>query len=243
MKPCIGIVGGAGPAAGFELGQRVIALCQQRYGCHNDSDFPRILVESYPFSDMLSSHAVGNNCATLRSELRSVIDRLVTAGADVVALSCNTLSCFLDWEAVSGDVKLIDMLSATRDHIAINSQSTVTLCTRTSRERGIHAGAYETAYIDEREQTCVDALINEILAGYCGRAQQLELARLIAACQASRVVLGCTELSLLWGGDAHLGNARVIDPLQLVAETITLNNNKSNLLLQKSQQTTVKTTP
>jgi aspartate racemase len=67
MKPkSIGIIGGAGPLAGAFLLERVLSISNKTYGCYRDSDFPKIFLISFPFSEMLSPTI---NTAKLRDEL------------------------------------------------------------------------------------------------------------------------------------------------------------------------------
>lgn len=59
----IGIIGGAGPMASCLLNQYLVEICQQKYGCVEDRDFPRIITYSFPFSSMLNAAD-----ATIQSE-------------------------------------------------------------------------------------------------------------------------------------------------------------------------------
>jgi aspartate/glutamate racemase len=54
-KNTIGIVGGAGPMASCLLNQYIVEICQKKFGCKDDRDFPFIINYSFPFSPMLQS--------------------------------------------------------------------------------------------------------------------------------------------------------------------------------------------
>ncbi len=74
MKPkSIGIIGGAGPQAGAFLLERVLSISSKTYGCYRDSDFPKIFLISFPFSEMLSPIL---NTAKLRDELSECLSQL-----------------------------------------------------------------------------------------------------------------------------------------------------------------------
>ena len=45
----IGIVGGAGPIASSFLYSTILEICQKQYKANDYSDFPEIILVSYPF--------------------------------------------------------------------------------------------------------------------------------------------------------------------------------------------------
>lgn len=192
-KP-IGIVGGAGPFAGLNLLNRLFSLAQTKYGCVDDKDFPLVILYSFPFSDMLSEK---RDEGRVREELSRTIGNLRAAGAELVAIACNTLHAFL-----SEEKGLIRM--------PLNYEGTpMVFCTSTSRSQGVHKGG---EYPDLQTQLEVDDIIRRILKGEnCLCDVQALIDR-----QNKPVVLGCTELSLY--AEELRGN--LIDPLKLLAEKL-----------------------
>lgn len=62
----VGIIGGAGHKAGLFLVQRIVTLCQEKYGCWQDADFPQMTLLNIPFQDMLGMA----DTATVRLQLQ-----------------------------------------------------------------------------------------------------------------------------------------------------------------------------
>ena len=207
MKP-IGIVGGAGPLAGAFLLERLLRLCTSLYGCYKDADFPKVVLLSYPFSDMLSAN---RNDLQVKEELRSCLQELRGNGAAVLAIACNTLHAFLDEE----EEDLVHLPRTTAEQIK-RGEKPLLLCTSTSAQCGLHSRFFPCEYPDPKTQACVDWMIDLILKGADAKAP---LAELIQEQMASTIVLGCTELSLYAGQLTSLGK-EIIDPLEILARKI-----------------------
>ena len=57
-KVTIGIIGGAGPMAGAIVMENIIEICQKKYLCRHDYDFPKIILVSVPFAQMLKPNSL-----------------------------------------------------------------------------------------------------------------------------------------------------------------------------------------
>lgn len=214
MKPkSIGIVGGAGPLAGAFLLERVLSLSSKTYGCYRDSDFPKIFLISFPFSEMLSSTF---NNAKLRDELSECLNLLRKNGASVLAIACNTLHAFLDEKDELND--LVHLPSVLAKEIP-SSVTPLVLCTSTSAQFGLHKRFFSCTYPNAQTQRQVDHIIDHILQGTDKKIVLERLEKLLEAQVESTVVLGCTELSL-FTTDLSLMNKLIIDPLEVVANKI-----------------------
>lgn len=84
----IGIIGGAGPNAGSLLFNTLIGVCQTKYNCKKDAEFPHVVLLNFPFSDMLSKDKCDE---TITKELQSCFDSLENYGVNIAAIACNTL--------------------------------------------------------------------------------------------------------------------------------------------------------
>jgi len=226
MKPkSIGIVGGAGPLAGATLLERVLKLSGSVYGCYKDADFPKVILLSYPFSEMLTLEM---NIPQLRKELGNCLKQLRQSGADILAIACNTLHTFLDVnEDVSDLVHLPQVLS---QEIPVETIPLV-LCTSTSMQFGLHKQYFPCVYPDSRTQFQVDQLIEQILKGADRLSVIQELQDILQTQTASTIILGCTELSI-YSKEISLADKLIIDPLEIVANKIlekSFSNNKEKL--------------
>lgn len=214
MKPkIIGIVGGAGPLAGACLLERVLILSNRRYGCYRDADYPQILLNSFPFSDMLTSK---KDTVLLKAELSLSLNQLRAQGAEVLAIACNTLHNFLD-----ADQDRRDLLNLPRilGEELCSEEMPLVLCTTTSKENKMHKKFFECNYPPPSIQIKVDEIIDRILLGAESHQIVRDLLTLIEQMTASTVILGCTELSL-FAKELAVSNKKVIDPLEILAKKI-----------------------
>lgn len=214
MKPkIIGIVGGAGPFAGASLLEQVLKLSNRQYGCYRDEDYPQVLLNSFPFSDMLTS---SRDNALLRGELSLSLNQLRAQGAEVLAIACNTLHNFLDESEDREDlINLPRMLGETLRSV----EAPLVLCTTTSRENTLHRNFFMCSYPDPLTQVQVDDIIDRILQGGDSRRIVSDLLELIERENASAVVLGCTELSL-FAKELSMSRKQIIDPLEILAQKL-----------------------
>lgn len=214
MKPkSIGIIGGAGPLAGAFLLERVLSLSIKTYGCYRDSDFPKIFLISFPFSEMLSPII---NSAKLRSELSECLNQLRKNGASVLAIACNTLHAFLDEKDDLNDLVHLPRILAKEIPL---SETPLVLGTSTSAQFGLHKQFFPCAYPDSQTQKQVDSIIDQILQGTDKKIVIERLEKLLQEQAERTVVLGCTELSL-FTTDLSILNKSIIDPLEVVANKI-----------------------
>jgi len=224
-KKTIGIIGGAGPMAGILLAQKVMAICQQRYGCKQDSDFPKLTLVSYPFSEMLVPLPTPERREAITHELTEAISSLKEA--DYLAIACNTLHSFLPKKTPKGFPKLINMLEETR-RVLLKQKMALILCTSTSRQAKLHNLPCKSQYPEA--QHTLDQVIDDILRIGPSPTQREALENLIKdeADECDAVVLGCTELSLLQEyHPVSFPGIDLIDPMETVADKLCLlTNNK-----------------
>lgn len=83
MPKTIGIVGGAGPIAGVLLLERIFTLATKLYGCSRDKDFPKVILLSFPFTEMLTPEM---DIRQLRNELKHCLTQLRENGATALAI-------------------------------------------------------------------------------------------------------------------------------------------------------------
>lgn len=209
MRPkTIGILGGAGPLAGARLLDRILRFAQLNYGCCKDADFPKIILISFPFSEMLAEDI---DVPKLRSELKNCLNELRGCGAEILAIACNTLHVFLD-EEEKDLIRLPDAVAA-----KLKEEIPLVLCTSTSARYNLHNRFFPCSYLNASQQLELDSLIGSILQGEETIVEKL--AKIIENQKAESVVLGCTELSL-FREQINLPSKTIIDPLEIVAETL-----------------------
>lgn len=212
MKPqCIGIIGGAGPLAGAYFLERIFSLSLELYGCYRDADFPKVILISYPFSEMLSPDI---DIANLQKELSNCIEQLRNSGATVLAIACNTLHVFLEEKNDLSDLVNLPLILA--EELSQTDQPLV-FCTSTSAQFELHKRYFPCNYPDEETQKEVDRIIDQILRGADQSFIVKKLEKLLQEQTSETIVLGCTELSL-YSGLLTVPNKLVVDPLEVMAK-------------------------
>jgi len=211
----IGIVGGAGPMAGIVLCEYIVKECQYTYGCVNDSDFPKIILLSIPFMQMLKPDRKDEIC--ISNQLKNALDQLQLFSRNI-AIACNTLHGFID---SSQFPVLIDMIKRTKIYIKHNSiDYPLILSTSKSIEKGVH-NFKNRIYPNKRNQQKLDQLFYNII-----RSSIEENGNIKA------VVLACTELSVLVQRELSTENYLrfdaskaifCVDPLKILAKTLCKN--------------------
>ena len=219
-KKSIGIIGGAGPSAGFFLGQKLIQIFQEKYHCIEDRDFPLIHIISYPFDDMLEPNA---NVKSIQNQLESIILHLEKIQIDLVAIACNTLHLFLSDNICQE--KIVNILEETRNYVEQRDlQKILVLCTSTSRRENLHARYINNlVYPNKEEQKQIDTIIHQVMAGKVFSQKELQqmMEKILQNFpDIDALLLGCTELSLLSFSFLQKKGLIVIDPLQIIAEKL-----------------------
>jgi aspartate racemase len=199
--------------AGSYLFERVIVLATEKYQCYRDKDFPRIVLLSFPFSEMLTQE---KDPIFLAKELSESLSQLRKSGSDILAIACNTLHLFLDEKDDLND--LIHLPKAVKEALSLNEEPLV-FCTSTARQSELHRRFFPCVYPDTKVQFEIDEIIQEILKG-CEKEVIIErLLRVIEQEKAKTIILGCTELSLFFKY-LKIANKKIIDPLEILAKKI-----------------------
>lgn len=231
IRSKIGIIGGAGPMAGVQLLQKIVQICQEKYGCKEDADFPYLVLLSYPFTDMLNNPDQEQK-AQITQQLNSCLDQLLQMGIDSAAIACNTLHEFLD-TTVDSKLQLVNMIRKTAERVReCQLSETIVLCSTTSSQCKLHKRYFDCSYPVDKLQGEIQVLIDIVLAGCQSLSDSEKLTRHLNELFIQRnseqkvgLILGCTELSGLndqfplqkCGLDEGF---TILDPIQIVAEEV-----------------------
>ena len=203
MTKQVAIIGGAGPEAGILLNQQIVRLCQKKYECKRDRDFPYVALFSFPFSEMLESE----NKIKVTTELTQLIQKECSQ-AEIWAIACNTLHCYL--KGIEKPNQFV--------HLITPGQKPVVFCSTTSKINQIHRAYFQCDYPEFAIQKVIDHLIDEIVANKPSKETYDQFISLLENYKERQIVLGCTEFSVL--NDHFKLPANVLDPLQILAEKI-----------------------
>jgi aspartate racemase len=210
-QPILGIIGGAGVGAAARLYELVCARVRSQTG-----ELPRVVLWNLPVSDALENSLMrGIADAEIDRMLAEAFDRLLAAGAGMIAMPCNTLQVAAAREAARCGVPFIDMIEATARAAGEHAVLIATAGT-------IAGGYYEGRGVELETpppELAVGEFIDRALHGTPPDSREMrelvERARLPGA----TVIVGCTDIcGLLDRADA--AELDVVESLGVLADAV-----------------------
>jgi aspartate racemase len=203
MHRVVGIIGGMGPEATLDLMRRVLA----KTPAHDDQDHIHLIVESNPKIPSRIAHLIEGTGADPTPELARIAVNLQRAGAEALAIPCNTAHAYAHSIRRAVSIPLLDMVQLTVDEIAGSRRtarvgllaSTAVLATE------LYAKAFSAhgiAIVAPERQEEVMSLIKGVKRGETGLQAQAALGRIALdlAAQSDVLLIGCSELSVIAAG-------------------------------------------
>jgi aspartate racemase len=214
----VGIIGGMGPEATVDLMRRVIAKTPVR----DDEDHVHLIVESNPKIPSRIAHLIEGSGPDPTPDLIRIAANLQRAGADALAIPCNTAHAYADSIRCAVNIPLLDMVNLTVEEIAASGQTRIGLLASTAvHNTGLYATAFSAhgiATLLPPRQEEVMALIKAVKRGDTGPQTQAALGRIALqmADQADVLLVGCSELSVIAAGIT----VPFVDSLDVLARAI-----------------------
>lgn len=195
----VGILGGMGPEATVLLMRRLIAATPAR----DDADHIPLIVHQNPQVPSRIAHLIEGTGTDPGPVLAEMARGLEAAGAEALAMPCNTAHAYADAIKAATRLPFLDMRDATA---AVLPQGRIgMLASPAVRLTGAFDAAFAQAGLTivwPNGDDAVLGLIRRVKAGDTGKAAREALtaeAEELAA-QSDRLLVACTELSLLTGG-------------------------------------------
>ena len=222
--PVVGVIGGMGPDATVELMRRVIRVTPAT----DDVDHIHLIVDNNPKVPSRIAALVKGDGENPAPVLARMAARLEMAGADVLAIPCNTAHAYLDNIRSVVTIPVMDMIGSTVERIATMSLK--------SRSVGIIAstavlntGLYETAFksyslelIYPKDQADVMSLIAKAKGAAVDVKNLVRYQEIIKSLTNSGVdliLVACTDLSVITNSSLEI-NVPVIDALDVLVDEI-----------------------
>ena len=197
----LGVLGGLGPMSSVYFYEMLTA--HTKADC--DQDHLNLLLSSRADTPDRTDFILGRSSRDPLDVMRFEVGRLISAGADIVAIPCNTAHHFYDGISASASVPVINIIKQTARfcrHLGIKKVGVL------ATEGTIASGAYKTILeaMGIEYLTCAEeeqAIITDIIYGKIKKGEPPNIGlffRVVESLKArgcEKIILGCTELSLL----------------------------------------------
>ncbi|AOV09081.1 aspartate/glutamate racemase family protein [Sporosarcina ureilytica] len=219
-KKMLGIIGGVGPLATMFIGEIIV----RRTAAEKDQDHVNMVITNNTNIPDRTAFILGESLENPVPVIVSDAKRLQEAGAEILAMPCNTAHSFLDEIQQGTELQVIDMIRETAMRAKEKGARRVGILGTTGTiSTGIYQGAcerlgMEAVVPDDDVQAVVMSLIyDDIKAGQPADPEKWAIIRqAMKDAQCDEVILGCTELSIV---SQELQLKDCIDSLLVLAET------------------------
>ncbi len=218
--PILGILGGLGPASGSYFYDMVI----RHTAAERDSDHIDVLLSGCASTPDRTGYILGKSEESPLPDMLDCAEKLVSIGADMIAIPCNTAHYFYDALSEGLSVPVVNIIRETVEYVRAMGVRTVgVLATDGTVQSGAYAKVCEEAGLKlvtpcEIGQARIMSIIyDEIKAGKAPDMDAFyDICSHMREAGCERIVLGCTELSLLMR-DYDLDRDLFIDSLEVLA--------------------------
>lgn len=239
-RPIIGILGGMGPEATVELMRRVLLATP----ASDDRDHVHLIVDSNPDVPSRIAALIERTGESPEAELVSMAGRLHGAGADTLAIACNTAHAYAPAITRAVPLPLLDMIELTAARIAamaLRHRRIGLLASSAVVDLGLYERALARHGIataaPHRQGELMEA-IKAVKRGDTGPATRRAFAKVADELQGKEVdllLIACTELSLL--ADSINPDAPCLDALDvLVGEIVTFGTGRTQEAMPRQRR-------
>jgi aspartate racemase len=218
----IGILAGMGPYSTAPFIDLVLSQCQIQYNAVETNEFPHILVYSLPaplYLDRPIDHIA------LTDSIRGGLLKLESAGADFIAIPCNTAHRYYDELAKSISVPLMNIVEESVHYLRPTTAKATVLATRMTIGSGIYQSRFEDKGIEfilrEEWQQRIDVMIEAIQRKPYGPSLEYEWQNLVSEISGhdiDQIILGCTDLNVV--SEKITPGSPVLDATSCLAEAV-----------------------
>lgn len=203
-RPVLGVLGGVGPLATAYFMEAVI----KKTPAKTDQEHLPIIVFNDPQIPDRTRYILDHTQPSPAPEMLTVAKQLQAAGADFMAIPCNTAHYFYEAISAAVDIPVLNIMeeTATRISDAIGAGSTVGLmATEGTLQSNVFQSYFEQrglntlAPSDEERQKLMKLIYDGVKGGQPYRPQDLlDIANSLHERGCDAVVVGCTELSVIY---------------------------------------------
>jgi len=192
-----------GPEASAYFYHLLIRMAHTTYAAVQDSDFPPVLIYNLPLEGFDERGIV--DAEAVRDQLICGVQKLESAGADLVIIACNTVHVFQESMQAQIRIPLLSIVDETVAEVCSRGYKAVGLLTSAStRAHNLYTDKLVVrgvcpVVVNPAQQEQLDAVILHVMAGVQGAedgAVLQEISGALYARGAEAIILGCTELPL-----------------------------------------------
>lgn len=218
----IGILAGMGPKSTGPFVDLVVAAFQSLTGAKNDMDFPPMMIYSLPtpfYVDRPIDHKL------MEKTICNGLKKLEASGVTFIAMPCNTAHLYFSELEQCIRIPLLNIVSATFNHIPKSTRKITILGTRPTLESQIYQKGLQNAQITcilhAAWQKKIDELILSIKSSTpLEIAIRLweDLSKKFHAAEIDTILLACTDLNVVL--NAVSPAFQIIDSSTCLAEAV-----------------------
>jgi len=217
----IGILGGMGPEATAKLYDLLIKISQKEYQAFSNDSFPEIIIYSVPVPDFISSL---KSKEIAKRMLVSRIKMLSSAPISFFCIGSNTAHLLIGDLRKSTKIPFISLIEETTNAVGrLKIKKVGLLASPITIKTGIYQKVLKRQGVkivlpEEKEIPKLGRIIKDTVAGKKNEKGALVLeniAKNLALRGAEAIILGCTELPLLFPGKFQVP---VLDTLEILAK-------------------------
>jgi aspartate racemase len=225
----LGILGGLGPAATVYFYDMLTSMTQ---ACC-DQDHLDIVISSRASTPDRTAYILGTSDNNPAEYMVEDARKLVAFGADVIAIPCNTAHYFYDVVKESVDATVINIIEESCRRVKISGGTCIGILATegTVKAQAYHMMAHSMGLECVAPSSEGQAIINSIIYDRIKQGKDVDIDAFMGVAQelfelgADRIVLGCTELSLLCR-EYHF-DSRFVDSLKTLALSVLKKFNKT----------------
>lgn len=221
MSKTLGILGGLGPMSSVYFYE----LLTTHTKADRDQEHLNILLSSLAETPDRTEFILGASDKDPTPYMLTEVSKLAGAGADIIAIPCNTAHFFYESISIASPVPIINIIRQTVRFCKYSGIKTVSVL---ATEGTVLSGSYdrllEMADISHVSLTPEEqAVISETIYGHIKRGLPPDIQKLVAlsdtlkARGAEALILGCTELSLIRKNFSEFQTDFYIDSLEVLA--------------------------
>ena len=221
MNKTLGILGGLGPMSSVYFYE----LLTTHTKADRDQEHLNIILSSLAETPDRTEFILGTSDKDPTPYMLGEVSKLASAGADIIAIPCNTAHYFYESVSIASPVPIINIIRQTVRFCKYSSLKKVAVL---ATEGTVYSGSYdrllEMAEISNVPLTPEEqATVSESIFGFIKRGLPPDVKKLLAVSDALRsrgaeaLILGCTELSLIRKNFCEFQGDLYIDSLEVLA--------------------------